>query len=100
MTASQRRIQARGVVRFDGDNFNLRPHLLEVHRNPRAQATPTNGDKNGVEWRAQLTMNLHANSALADNDVGIVKRMNVYQALGRNQGTGMFSRHTLAPRGD
>ena len=64
-----------GVFGLNTDDFNVGAQLFDVRCNPRDQAASTNRAENGIDSPGVLTKNLHAHSALACNDVGVVERV-------------------------
>ena len=81
-TLVQCRSHAGGILRLNTDNLGLRPDIAQISGNARDQAAATNTDKNVVQWRRRLPGQLHPHRALSSDNVGVIKRVQVGQALG------------------
>ncbi len=73
MTGFQRRFQAGGILRFDGNHFDLRHQLFDQYRYARRQAAAANRHKDTIEMRILLKQ-LQRQRALPGDHHWVIKR--------------------------
>ncbi len=80
MAGIQRRFQAGGVFRFDGNDFDLRHQLFDQHRHACGQAAAAHRHKDAVEMGI-LLQQLQRQRALPGNHHRVIERRHQGEAL-------------------
>ncbi|GDU93941.1 hypothetical protein ExPUPEC79_02780 [Escherichia coli] len=80
MTRIQRRFQAGGVFRFNGDHFDLRHQLFDQHRHTRRQTAAADRHKHAVKMGILLEQ-FQRQRALPSDHHRVVERWHPGEAL-------------------